>query len=152
MLDFIYKFARQHHSLFETAYAPFQLRYKPHLILDGVDSFRHPFTGGVRLRKRTTAEQERSELMKNNVNRVTHEMSCKIKEEFPLMHSSHGRLEEQFAILCERFKRHHEEMERQTNWIDNYGLNLMTHYFSWLDSWRLTEPCLEVMEESWLGA
>ena len=34
MLDFVYKIARQHHSLFESAYAPFQLSYKPHLFVE----------------------------------------------------------------------------------------------------------------------
>ncbi len=32
LLDYIYKIARQHRSLFENAYAPFQLRYKPPFI------------------------------------------------------------------------------------------------------------------------
>ncbi len=85
------------------------------LFLDVVDSFRHPFTGGIRPKKRASAEQQRGELLKNNVNRVLHEMYCQIKEEFPPMHSFNQRLEEQYAIQCERVKRHNEELERQTN-------------------------------------
>ena len=114
-LDFIYKIARQHHNLFENSYASFQLRYKPHLFLDVLDSFRHPFTGGIRPKKRATAEQQRGELFKNNRNRVLHEMYCQIKEEFPPMHSFNQRLEEQYAIQCERVKRHNEGLEQQTN-------------------------------------
>ncbi len=79
MLDYIYKIARQYQSLFENSYAPFQLRYKPHFFLDVVDSFRHPFTGGLRPKKRATPEQQRGELLKTNVNRVLHEMYCQIK-------------------------------------------------------------------------
>ncbi len=115
MLDFAYKVARQHHGLFENSYAPFQLRYKPHLFLDVVDSFRHPFTGGIRPKERATAEQQRGELLKNNVNRVLHEMYCQIKEEFPPMHSFNQRLEEQYAIQCERVRKHNEGLEQQTN-------------------------------------
>ena len=114
MQDFIYKIAQQHPSLFENAYAPFQLRQKLYLFLDVVDSFRHPFTGGLRPKKRATAEQQRGELLKNNVNRVLHEMYSQIKEEFPPMYSFHRRLEEQYTILC-RVKRHNERVEGQTN-------------------------------------
>ena len=94
MLNFICKIAPQHHSLFENAYAPYQLRYKPHPFLDVVHSFRHPFTGGLRPKKRATAEQQRGELLKNNVRRVLHEMYCQIKEEFPPTYSFNRRLEE----------------------------------------------------------
>ena len=115
MLDFIYKIARQHHGLFENSYAPFQLRYKPQLFLDVVDSFRRPFTGEIHPKKRATAEQQRGELLKNNVRRVLHEMYRQIKEDFPPMHSFNQRLEEQYSIQCERVKRHNEGLEQQTN-------------------------------------
>ncbi len=97
--------------------------------LDVFDSSRHPFTGGVRPKKRATAEQQRGELLKSNVNRVLHamlhagvtrrvihlgQMYCQIKEEFPPMDSFIQRLEEQY-VQCERVKRHNEELERQTN-------------------------------------
>ena len=47
--------------------------------------------------------------------RVLHEMYCQIKEEFPPMHSFNQRLEEQYAIQCERVKRHNEGLEQQAN-------------------------------------
>ena len=53
--------------------------------------------------------------MKNNVNRVMHEMYSEIKEELPPMHSFNQRLEEQFVIQSERVKRHNEELEKETN-------------------------------------
>ncbi len=111
MNDIVYKVARQHHEHFASAYAPYQLQFDSKLFLKVADSFRQPFTGRVRPRKEVTAEQQRPELLKTNVNRVIHEVYCQYKEGFDPMPSFNTRLEEQFTILQKRAEKHNAEVE-----------------------------------------
>ena len=76
MIDIVYRVARQHHRQHRQAYAPYQLQFNSKLFLNVTNSFRQPFTGGIRPRKKVTAEQQRAELLKTNVNRVIHEVYC----------------------------------------------------------------------------
>ncbi len=85
MIDIVYKVARQHQYLFENAYAPFQLQFNCKLFLKVAGSFRQPFTGGIRPKKRVTTEQQRAELLRTNVNRVNYEVYCHYKEWFDPM-------------------------------------------------------------------
>ena len=80
MIDVVYKVARQHHDRFAGQYSPFQLSFSSKIFFGVTDYFRQPFTGGVRPRERKTAEQQRAELLRVNVNRVIHETYCQLKE------------------------------------------------------------------------
>ena len=70
MIDVIYKVARQHHQRFADHYLNVQLSFSSKLFLNVVERFRHPFTGGLRPKKKRTVGQQRAELLRVNVNRV----------------------------------------------------------------------------------
>ncbi len=111
MIDIVYKVARQHHDGFEYAYKPYQLQFNWKLFLKVTGSFQQPFTGGIRPRKKVTAEQQRAELLGTNVNRVIHEAYCRYKVEFDPMPSFNTRLDEQFVILQKRANKHNAKVE-----------------------------------------
>ena len=113
MLDFINKIARQHHRRYEDQYDAFTLRIATPLQLRVIASFRHPFTGGIKPKKRVNAQQQRAELLRTNVNRVIHEIYSQNKESFHPLPSFNDRLEEQFNLLEERVKRHNELVDQQ---------------------------------------
>ena len=113
MIDVVYKVARQHHDRFESAYAPYQLQFNSKLFLKVVGSFRQPFTGGIRPKKRVRAEQQGAELLRTNVNRVLHEVYCQYKEGFDPLPSFNARLEEQFLVMKQRAEKHNAEVEKE---------------------------------------
>ncbi len=81
MLDFIYKIARQHHRRYVDQYDAFTLRLAVPVHVRVAASFRHPFTGGIKPKKRVNA-QCCAVLLRTNVNRVIHEVCCQNKESF----------------------------------------------------------------------
>ena len=73
-------------------------------------SFRHPFTGGIKRKKRVNAQQQRAELLRTNVIRVIHEVYCQNKESFDPLPSFNDSLED---LLKERTRRHNELVHQQ---------------------------------------
>ncbi len=113
MLDFIYKIARQHHRRYKDQYEAYTLKVPLQLHTKVIASFCHPFTGGIKPKKRVNTQQQRAELLRTNVSRVIHEVYCQNKESFDPLPSFDDRLEEQFNLLEERMKRHNELVDQQ---------------------------------------
>ncbi len=111
MIDIIYKVAKQHHQLFADYYLNVQLSFSSKLFINVVERFRHPFTGGLKPKKKKTAGQQRAELLRVNGNRVLHETYCQVKEGFEPLPSFKKRLAEQFAILKERAEEFNASLE-----------------------------------------
>ncbi len=114
MIDVVYKVARQHHDGFAVQYSPFQLSFSSKIFISVTDYLRQPFTGGLRPRERKTAEQQRAELLRVNVNRVMHETYCQMKDGFAPLPSFKKRLNEQFTILEERARKFNESIEQSS--------------------------------------
>ncbi len=113
-IGIVYKVARQHHVRFADHYLPCQLSFSSKIFISVIDYLRQPFTGGVRPRERRTAEQERAELLRVNVNRVVYGTYCQKKQGFAPLPSFKKRLSEQFTILEERAKRFNDTIEPET--------------------------------------
>ncbi len=97
---------------FADQFLPFQLSLSSKTVISVVDYFRQPFTGGVRPRERNTAEQQRAELFRVNVNRVMHEAYCQMREGFATMSIFKKTLNEQFNILEEGAKKFNDAIEQ----------------------------------------
>ncbi len=76
MLEFIYKMARHHHRRYEDQYDAFTLRVAVPVHARVAASLRHPFTGGIKPKRRVNAQEQRAELLRTSVNRVIHEIYC----------------------------------------------------------------------------
>ena len=111
MTDMIYKVARQNHQRFADHYLNVPLSFSSKLSINVVERFRHPFTGGLRPKKKKTAGQQRAELLPVNVIRVLHETYCHVKEGFDPLISFKKRLAEQFAILKKRAEEFNASIE-----------------------------------------
>ncbi len=83
MIKVVFEVAKQHHEKNQRQYDEFTLQLADQLFVDAVDSFRHQMTGGIRPLKKDALEDQKSELLRLNLNRVFHEVYCKPKKSFP---------------------------------------------------------------------